>query len=71
MCRHPEVSKRLCFFYWLTVDGERLEVLVRLLDGFLNGVPAAKAKSSLRSRLKNVIQAAGCVVGVNRGENSG
>lgn len=46
-------------------------MLVRLLDGFLNGVSAAKAKSSLRSRLKNVIQAAGCVVGVNRGENSG
>lgn len=45
-------------------------MLVRLLDGFLNGVPAAKAKSSLRSCLKNVIQA-GCVVGVNRGENSG
>lgn len=46
-------------------------MLVRLLDGFLNGVPAAKVKSSLRSCLKNVIQAAGCGVGVNRGENSG
>lgn len=44
-------------------------MLVRLLDGFLNGVPATK--SSLRSCLKNVIQAAGCGVGANRGENSG
>lgn len=46
-------------------------MLVRLLDGFLNGAPAAMAKLSLRSCLKNVIQAAGCGVGANRGENSG